>query len=388
MAFTLSSENLTFAALEKIYQEKLLLEIAPDIIELLNSIPASTSDNNNRLVENYLTAHVVGFGPPVPESIIRLTLALHLHALIQGSVQTPHLAVIQRLLAFYNREVWPLVYQQSSPVSQLTQLCLPLVGKGKVSFQGYELNATDVMDIFSWPPLSLSTAEVDVLINQHSLTQAFVVHNLLQLQPYVNWLEYLIQMFHQIAAIQPNALLTEWQQLTNAVAASRQNMEENFALPFVKQKMALVREHTFTLLKALNQITSAITEITSETFENLNSSSEPPATTSFNLASDLVLSLKKQLRLTFISPTDTIVTNKDMRILHQELTAAITLTEQVITLAFWSVAQVGRLFNLAPGNLTLSTYYHSSFYVPKEMVSDQLDKTLHFIRTTSPAPTT
>jgi len=106
------------------------------------------------------------------------------------------------------------------------------------------------------------------------------------------------------------------------------------------------------------------------------------------LSSDLGQSLLKELKLTIANPTDTIILNKDMRILHHEFAEAINLTEQIIALAFWSVTQVGKVFTITAGNLTLSAYYHSTFFVPKETVSDQLEKTINFIRITSPAPLT
>ena len=388
MAFVLSAEPLLLENLEKIFREKPLLEISPDLLEKIKGFNNQVKPTDNATAEAFLGAHAFSFGPAVPEPVTRLALVLQLYTLLLPVNQPFQPETLQRILAFYNREVWPVVHEQALPVSQLTQLCLPLFGQGKVSFQGYELNAADVMDIFSWSSLSLSSREVHKFVEQNTFTYAYLLYNLFQLQPLLTWLEYLIQVFDQISSDQPESLPIEWKRLAEAVKATSQSIQFNYSLPFERQDLTNVRESVLDLLQVLIKVMAAVTDLTSETFENLVSTSEPPATTSFNLSSDLGQSLLKELKLTIANPTDTIILNKDMRILHHEFAEAIKLTEQIIALAFWSVTQVGKVFTITAGNLTLSAYYHSTFFVPKETVSDQLEKTINFIRITSPAPLT
>jgi hypothetical protein len=388
MAFVLSAEPLTLENLEKIFREKPLLEISPDLLEKINSYNTGIKPTGSAAAEVFLAAHALGFGPAVPEPVTRLALVLQLYTLLLPVNQPMQPANLQRILAFLNREVWPVVYEQSLPISQLTQLCLPLLGQGKVSFQGYELNAADVMDIFSWAPLSLTAPEVDKFINQNTYTYAYLLYNLFQLQPLLKWLEYLIQVFDQISSYQPDSLHQEWKRLTETLDSTNRIIQQNYSLPFAKQEITQVRESVEDLLLLLAKVMTAVTDLASDTFDNLLSTSEPPSTTSFNLASDLVQSLQKQLKVKVGNPSDNIILNKDMRILHHELAEAIKLTEQIVGLAFWAVSQVGKVFTLTAGNLTLSAYYHSSFFVPKEMVTEQLEKIINFTRITTPAPLT
>ncbi|MGV3587333.1 MAG: aromatic amino acid lyase [Adhaeribacter sp.] len=388
MAYNLTAEPIALEDLEHIYREKSLIQISPDILEKLSNANAQINKTNSATAEAFLAAHGLSFGPAVPEEVIRLALVLQLSTLLLPANQPVQAETIQRLLAFYNREVWPVVHEQGLPASQLTQLGLPLLGLGKVSFQGYELNAADVMDIFSWQPLSLSAPEINNFTNQNTFTYAYLLHNLFRLAPVLNWLEYLIGVFDGISSDQPASLLFDSKILTENFENTRKIIQQNYALPPDKQDLHQVRDAVIDLLQNLITVTTALTDLTAETYDNLVSTSEPPATTSFALASDLVQSLQKQLKLTGINPTDTIILTKDMRMLHQALSEAINLTEQIIALAFWSVSQVDKVFSLTPGNLTLSAYYHSAFFVPKEAVSDQLQKIIDFTRITTPAPIT
>jgi hypothetical protein len=88
------------------------------------------------------------------------------------------------------------------------------------------------------------------------------------------------------------------------------------------------------------------------------------------------------------NPKEVVFTRADIIIINKLFSEAITYLEQLTALAFWSVAQVGKVHNLTSGNLILSTYYHSPLFVPKEMVSEQLEKAITFIRSTSPNPVT
>ncbi|MDB5262788.1 MAG: histidine ammonia-lyase [Adhaeribacter sp.] len=388
MAYILSGALLNLENLEKIFHEKPLIAFEPDFLEKTTATNSQAKPTNTAAAEAFLAAHALAFGPAVPEDVTRLALVLQLYTFLQIGNQPCRAEYLQRILAFHNREVWPIVSEQALPISQLAQLCLPLLGQGKVSFQGYELKAADVLDIFSWEPLSLSAPEVNSFIEQNSFTYAYLVYHLFQLQPLVNWLPYLMQVFDQISENPSEPQPLVWTHLTESLHLTRQQIQNNYTTPFEKQNLAQVRESVQDLLQALTKVMAGIADLTAETFENLTATSEPPVTTSFNLASELVLSLQKQLKLTLANPTDSIILNKDIRILHHEFAEVLRLMEQIIALAFWSVTQVGKVFTLTTGNLTLSTYYHSSFFVPKETVSDQLEKTIGFIRINSPAPLT
>lgn len=102
----------------------------------------------------WLLAHACGTGPEVPPELVRRLLLLKAYALSQAPAGAP-VAVARRLLDFYNRDVWPVVYEQGTSETPLAHVCLPLLGLGDVNYQGYRLAAADVLELFGWAPLAL-----------------------------------------------------------------------------------------------------------------------------------------------------------------------------------------------------------------------------------------
>ncbi|AMR29164.1 hypothetical protein A0257_20080 [Hymenobacter psoromatis] len=103
---------------------------------------------------SWLLALACGTGPEVSPELVRRLLLLKAHQLSQVPAGAPA-AVAKRLLDFYNREVWPVVYEQGTAETPLAHLALPLLGLGDVNYQGYRLAAADVLELFGWAPLAL-----------------------------------------------------------------------------------------------------------------------------------------------------------------------------------------------------------------------------------------
>lgn len=125
-----------------------------------------------------LLAYAVGTGAEVPAPLVRRMLLLQAHSLSQGQPGVA-LATVRRLLDFYNREVWPVVYEQGALGAgndqiPLAHLALPLLGLGEVNYQGYRLAAADVLELFGWAPLALDAPEARALLggNQFGLAYA------------------------------------------------------------------------------------------------------------------------------------------------------------------------------------------------------------------------
>ena len=368
-----NTSALTFAKLESILREKPLLELAPEIVAKMQG--EKVSPEQASIADVYLEAHLVSFASELPEEIIRLALALQISGLVNKTDSPVSGAVMNRLLAFHNREVFPIVHKQSPEKSLLAQLSNPLIGRGKVRFQGYELNAADVMDIFSWEPLNLSPSEVQTLLNTQSFTLAFLSHSLVNIKPYQEWFTYSMQVFQQIATTEEQeqnsavTLVDAFQNLQNALEAEIASGNPEF----------LAEKELSIFVSKLSQVVQVIAAYTEETFTNLVATSEPPALSTFSLTRDLAQQLNQKARIGNIGQVKTSG-------LLEHLENLVKTTEQVVALAFWSISQVGKVFNLASENLALAAYYHSDFYVPKELVSTQLDNILRFTRTHS-APT-
>jgi histidine ammonia-lyase len=131
---------------------------------------------------NLLMAHAAGTGPEIPTPLVRRMLLLKAHSLSQGHHGVA-LPVVRRLLDFYNREVWPIVYEQGSLGAggdqvPLAHLALPLLGLGEVSYQGYRLASSDVMELLGWPALALQAHEGTALLSGQQFVLAYATEAL------------------------------------------------------------------------------------------------------------------------------------------------------------------------------------------------------------------
>lgn len=131
---------------------------------------------------NLLMSHAAGTCPEVPTTLVRRMLLLKAHSLSQGHHGVA-LTTVRRLLDFYNRDVWPVVYEQGSlgaygDQAPLAHLCLPLLGLGEVNYQGYRLAAADVLGLFSWEALPLGAQEGQALLSGNQFMLAYTTEAL------------------------------------------------------------------------------------------------------------------------------------------------------------------------------------------------------------------
>ena len=384
MAFLLTGSPINLSQLEEILDKRLMLEIPADILSGFTTENVTVNPEQATVAQDYLKVHAVGFGPEIPEEIIRLALIIYLQTYINRNKPDIRQATLNRLLAFYNRDIFPVVLQQGTSASQLTQLILPLMDIGKVKYQGYELNAADILDIFSWQPLMLHPAEVTTLLQAQTFSLAQLSYNLLQLNKFIPWTFYLANVFTQIASANPEDVTEKTTLLQNIFELTQNAFEKNQLNNHETNVPESLINNLSSLIKQLQSCLGVLANYTAETYENLISTSEPPATVSFAQALGLNKLLHYQLDQISVNSAATPDSFIQLQTLNASLVSLIGLTEQITALAFWSVSQVGKVFNLAAENLTLAAYYHSELFVSKEMVITQLEKTITFIRTHSP----
>lgn len=137
-----------------------------------------------QLQRNLMMSHACGTGEEVPEEVVKLMLLLKVQSLAYGHSGV-QLQTVKRLIDFYNREVYPVVYQQGSlgasgDLAPLAHLCLPLLGLGEVYFQGMKIESRHVLEMFGWEPIALKAKEGLALLNGTQFMSAFGVYNLLQ----------------------------------------------------------------------------------------------------------------------------------------------------------------------------------------------------------------
>jgi histidine ammonia-lyase len=135
-----------------------------------------------QLQANLVMSHACGTGAEVPSELVRRMLLLKVQSLSYGHSGV-QVATAKRLLDFFNRDVWPVVYEQGSlgasgDLAPLAHLCLPLLGLGEVNYQGYRLAAADVLGLFGWEPIALQAKEGLALLNGTQFMLAYATEAL------------------------------------------------------------------------------------------------------------------------------------------------------------------------------------------------------------------
>lgn len=128
-----------------------------------------SSDNLTTLQENLIKSHSCSIGTPVDKDIVKLMLLLKAHALSMG-YSGVQVSTVQRILDFYNNDIFPIVYDRGSlgasgDLAPLANLFLPLIGQGEVEYRGRRMPGREVLDIFGWEPLHLKSKEGLALLN-------------------------------------------------------------------------------------------------------------------------------------------------------------------------------------------------------------------------------
>ena len=141
-------------------------------------------ENLQKLQENLVMSHACGTGDEVPDEIIKLMLLLKIQSLSYGHSGV-QLATVNRLIDFYNNNIFPVVYEQGSlgasgDLSPLAHLALPLIGLGEVKFNDQRISGKEVLDRFDWLKINLQSKEGLALLNGTQFMTAYGIYNLLK----------------------------------------------------------------------------------------------------------------------------------------------------------------------------------------------------------------
>ncbi|MEX0291528.1 MAG: histidine ammonia-lyase [Flavobacteriaceae bacterium] len=131
------------------------------------------------LQSNILQSHSVGVGKPIASEIAKLMLILKLHALAKGYSGIAE-TTLDRILWHINNDAIPLVPSQGSvgasgDLAPLSHLFLPLIGLGKVSYNGQVMQAEELLRLNNLAPLNLGAKEGLALINGTQFIAAHAV---------------------------------------------------------------------------------------------------------------------------------------------------------------------------------------------------------------------
>ncbi|MFK8038867.1 MAG: histidine ammonia-lyase [Crocinitomicaceae bacterium] len=138
----------------------------------------------SQLQRNLVISHACGLGNEVPHGIIRLMLLLKIQGLSYGHSGV-QLLTVERLIAFYNHNIIPVVYElgslgASGDLAPLAHLALPLLGEGEVYYNGEKMPSVEMLKIMNWKAITLQSKEGLALLNGTQFMSAYGVWNILQ----------------------------------------------------------------------------------------------------------------------------------------------------------------------------------------------------------------
>lgn len=128
-----------------------------------------SAEDLSTLQENLVKSHSCSVGTLIDKTIIKLMLLLKAHALSMG-FSGVQVVTVQRILDFYNNDIYPCVYDRGSlgasgDLAPLANLFLPLIGEGQVIYKDKQISGQEVLNIFGWNPIKLKSKEGLALLN-------------------------------------------------------------------------------------------------------------------------------------------------------------------------------------------------------------------------------
>lgn len=127
------------------------------------------ANDTKKLQENILKSHAVGVGEPIDAELSKLMMILKVQALAKG-YSGVQLTTVERIIWHIENDVIPVVPKQGSvgasgDLAPLSHLFLPLIGLGKVWYQGKISATQDVLDQYGMEAIHLGAKEGLALIN-------------------------------------------------------------------------------------------------------------------------------------------------------------------------------------------------------------------------------
>ncbi|TCD05612.1 histidine ammonia-lyase [Pedobacter frigidisoli] len=127
--------------------------------------PADT----RKLQSNILKSHAVGLGEPINLEISKLMLILKIHALAKGFSGIQE-TTLDRMIWHLENDAIPIIPKQGSvgasgDLAPLSHLFLPLIGLGKVSYNGQVIESANLLKAHQLEAIKLNAKEGLALIN-------------------------------------------------------------------------------------------------------------------------------------------------------------------------------------------------------------------------------
>ncbi|MDT0676889.1 histidine ammonia-lyase [Autumnicola musiva] len=143
-----------------------------------------SSEKLTELQENLVRSHACGTGDRVRKPIVRLMLLLKIQSLSYGNSGVS-LETVNRLIALYNENILPVIYEQGSlgasgDLAPLAHLALPLIGDGEVYYKEKIISGQEILEKMDWEPVKLQSKEGLALLNGTQFMSAHAVYALIK----------------------------------------------------------------------------------------------------------------------------------------------------------------------------------------------------------------
>ncbi len=130
------------------------------------AIPA---DQTRALQENILLSHAAGVGDPLPNEVVRATMAVRVNDLARGLAGL-RLVTLEALVGLLNSGVCPVVPEKGSvgasgDLAPMAHLALVLIGQGEAFYRGSRMSGADALATAGLAPIRLEAGEGLALIN-------------------------------------------------------------------------------------------------------------------------------------------------------------------------------------------------------------------------------
>lgn len=138
-----------------------------------------SKEDTKILQSNILQSHSVGVGKPISATLAKLMLILKIHALAKGYSGIA-VGTMQRMIWHLEHDAIPVVPSQGSvgasgDLAPLSHLFLPLIGLGKIHYEGETITTAELFQKTGLQPLELGPKEGLALINGTQFIAAHAV---------------------------------------------------------------------------------------------------------------------------------------------------------------------------------------------------------------------
>lgn len=156
------------------------------------------ADQLSQLQINLMMSHACGTGDRVPNEIVKIMILLKIQSLSYG-FSGCQLITVERLIDFFNNDIYPIVYMQGSlgasgDLVPLAHLTLPLVGMGEVEMNGEVMSGGDMLKKMGWEPVHMASKEGLALLNGTQNMSAFAVWSILKSKRLSAWADKIAAM--------------------------------------------------------------------------------------------------------------------------------------------------------------------------------------------------